>query len=201
MWGVPLTIVAVGALVAGFMLAQRSERRPAPVLPKAEPEVAGVRVEPGVISVVESDPRLGSETAPATIVVFTQLACTSCRHFFEATLPPMRRELLDSGKARLVLKLLPLGDDQQTVAEAALSARQGYCAQVAGRFWDVLEPMADAAVDDDCVASEAATEAVAATIRQAVAAGVTTVPTFVINNELYEGELSGSEIAQLLAYD
>lgn len=217
-FGLPITIVAVGVLLAGFYLTQRAaepREGPAAAAPAA---VAGTRIEPGSVAVRAADPVLGGSEAPVTIVLFTQFHCAFCRHFFEATLGPLKEQLIDTGQVRLVVKVFPLGDGEQAVEAAERAARAAYCAQAQGRFWTyagrLSAPGAQYEVSDlagfaqaeglpaaqfaDCLDSAAAADAVADSIRMAVAAGIVATPTFIINNELHEGALSYADIVQRL---
>ena len=190
----------------------------AQVLSSDQPRIAGVRVEPGTVTVEEGDSVLGNADAPTTIFLFSQFHCAYCRHFFEATFPQLKAEILDTGRARLVFKVFPIGDDEQAVAETERAARGAYCAARQEAFWPYVQRLSESdaryevgdlvtyaeaeALDREafeaCLASEAAAERVAAQIREGVAAGIVATPTFVINDLLYEGDLSSAEIDSLI---
>lgn len=215
-FGLPITIIVVGVLVAGFFLLQRSNSLT--VVPSPAPTVAGVRVEPGTVVIEETDPVLGAAEAPTTIFLFTQFHCAYCRHFFEATFPQLKAELLDTGKARLVFKVFPIGEEEQAVVETERAARAAFCAKEQDLFWSYVQRLSTTTsryeqsdlsgyaqaenlnMDDfdACLGSEAAADWVAAQIRGAVDAGITATPTIVINDELHEGDLSYAELAELL---
>ena len=68
-----------------------------------------------------SDDRiLGNPGAPITIVEFASLTCPHCADFDANTLPKLKAEWIDTGKARLVFKDFPL---DQAAVRAAMLAR------------------------------------------------------------------------------
>jgi protein-disulfide isomerase len=63
---------------------------------------------------------LGDANAPVAIIEYSSLTCPHCAHFHTDTLPQLKKDFIDSGKARLVVRDFPL--DQLALA-AALIAR------------------------------------------------------------------------------
>jgi protein-disulfide isomerase len=51
---------------------------------------------------------LGRAEAPVTIIEYASLTCPHCAHFHETTLPRLRAEWIDTGRARLVFRHYPL---------------------------------------------------------------------------------------------
>jgi protein-disulfide isomerase len=51
---------------------------------------------------------LGSPDAPITIVEFSSLTCSHCATFHKTTLPRLKQEWIETGKARLVYRDYPL---------------------------------------------------------------------------------------------
>jgi len=52
---------------------------------------------------------LGDPNAPVTIVEFSSLTCSYCAKFHRETLPKIKKDYIDTGKARLVFSDFPLG--------------------------------------------------------------------------------------------
>lgn len=70
---------------------------------------------------ITSDDRiLGKPDAPITIVEFASLTCPHCADFDANTLPKLKSEWIDTGKARLVFRDFPL---DQAAVRAAMLAR------------------------------------------------------------------------------
>lgn len=52
---------------------------------------------------------VGRADAPVTIVKYMSLTCPYCRKFQLETYPQLKRELIDTGKVRLILREFPIG--------------------------------------------------------------------------------------------
>jgi protein-disulfide isomerase len=52
---------------------------------------------------------LGRPDAPVTIVKYMSLTCPYCRHFQLKTFPQLKREYIDTGKVRFILREFPIG--------------------------------------------------------------------------------------------
>jgi protein-disulfide isomerase len=52
---------------------------------------------------------MGKADAPVTIHEFASLGCPHCAHFHENTLPQIKKEYIETGKAKLVFTDFPLG--------------------------------------------------------------------------------------------
>jgi protein-disulfide isomerase len=52
---------------------------------------------------------LGNPDAPVTILEFSSLGCPHCATFHKDTLPKVKAEYIDTGKAKLILRDFPLG--------------------------------------------------------------------------------------------
>lgn len=80
----------------------------------------------------DNDPYLGETKAPLLLMAFTEYECKRCRDFAEAVLPQIKREFIDSGKLRYVLRDFPLSNH----AHAVEAARFAHCAGEQGKYWD-----------------------------------------------------------------
>ncbi len=82
---------------------------------------------------LSGQPVLGQEDAPVKIAVFEDFKCPACRFFDENVFPEVKRELIDTGQARVYFLNYPfLGPDSTTAAIA------GECVynQDPEAFWD-----------------------------------------------------------------
>ena len=66
-----------------------------------------------------SDRILGNADAPITIFEFASLTCPHCADFDQNTLPKLKTDWIDTGKARLIFRDFPL--DQKAVRAAQLA--------------------------------------------------------------------------------
>ncbi|MBC8287834.1 MAG: DsbA family protein [Nitrospinae bacterium] len=83
------------------------------------------------------NPILGDLKAPVTIVEFTDYQCPFCRKFYMAAYKELKKEYIDTGKLRFVLRDLPLGFHQYA-KPAAISA---HCAGEQDKFWQMHDAL------------------------------------------------------------
>ena len=70
------------------------------------PGIPAARAENG--DVHEQDRILGDAGAPVTIIEYSSLTCPHCASFHTGTLPKIKSDWIDTGKARLVYRHFPL---------------------------------------------------------------------------------------------
>jgi len=87
---------------------------------------------------VKADSRfvLGKSDAPLTIVEFTDFQCPFCGRFESTTFPELKKDYIDTGKVRLILRDLPLDGLHPYAIKAAQSVR---CAGDQEKFWEMKE--------------------------------------------------------------
>jgi len=78
---------------------------------------------------------LGKSDAPLTMVEFTDYQCPFCGRFETMTFPELKKNYIDTGKLRLILRDLPL-DFHPLALKAAQSV---HCAGDQGKFWEMKE--------------------------------------------------------------
>jgi protein-disulfide isomerase len=71
---------------------------------------------------------LGRADAPVTIIQYASMTCPHCRQFQRESFPILKREYIDTGKVRFILREFPIGH-QSGLATIALR-----CAQPAKQF-------------------------------------------------------------------
>ena len=95
----------------------------------------------------DDDPVKGSDSAKVTIVEFSDFQCPFCGSFFTATYPSLKSEYIDSGKAKIVYRDLPLdtacnsGMGQQLHPMACKAALAAECAADQGKFWEMHDKL------------------------------------------------------------
>jgi len=65
---------------------------------------------------------LGKPDAPITIIEYASLTCGHCANFHKSTMPRLKREWLDTGRAKLIFRDFPLDDKAATAAVIARCA-------------------------------------------------------------------------------
>jgi len=149
---------------------------------------------------------IGKVDAPVTIIEYSSLTCGHCATFHNEVLPMVKEKLLDTGKARLVVRDFPL--DQYAFAAALIARRapkESYEGLVATYFaqqhvWtrsekpvDTLKQYAllsgmsvqdvEAALKDDALFQAIRQVQISA----GSAYGIKATPTFVVEGKVVEG--------------
>ena len=60
-----------------------------------------------VLEVTEDDFVIGDKNAPVTIIEYASLSCSHCANFHNNTLEDLKKEYVDTGKARIVFRDFP----------------------------------------------------------------------------------------------
>jgi protein-disulfide isomerase len=76
--------------------------------------------------------KVGPDTAPVRILVFSDYQCPGCKHFALNVEPLLNREFVDSGKVQVVYYDYPLSAIHRW---AFLASRAGRCAEEQNKFW------------------------------------------------------------------
>lgn len=117
-----VTVALFGLRPSSRLVAEAPEKAsPVAAAPAATTVAASSSQSPAVagIAVSDTDHVLGNRSAPVTIIEYASLTCPHCAHFHEATLPQLKSEFIDTGKAKLVFRDFPL---DQTALRAASMA-------------------------------------------------------------------------------
>ena len=170
----------------------------------ARPETLAVDPRPGMA--------LGDSAAPVTIVEFTDFQCPFCGRHATTTLPQLRKEYVDKGLVRYVVRNNPL-PMHPFARRAAIAAR---CAaeQSPAAYWRYHDglfagqaALADSTFDalaqadgldlarfDRCRMDKATAERIDADVAAASKAGFRGTPTFVIGRVQPDGTVRGEAI-------
>ena len=170
--------------------------------PQPQPAPRSPSVAAAAEALSDDDPSKGDPDAPITIVEFSDFQCPFCGRFYEQTLPLVERDYIETGKARLVFRDMPL-DIHPQAPPAHIAAE---CADEQGRFWEYHDVLFDrqgewsrlsgAALDGalagyaadlgldgsfaECVRSPEAEREMRLDYEQAIGMGLTGTPTFLI---------------------
>jgi protein-disulfide isomerase len=80
---------------------------------------------------------LGVADAPVTVVEFTDYQCPFCKRFVHTTFPRLKRDFIDTGKVRWIVRDLPLGFHPN----ANKAAQAAHCAGEQGKFWEMRDTL------------------------------------------------------------
>jgi protein-disulfide isomerase len=148
-------------------------------------------------------PMLGSNTAPLTIVEYTDYQCPFCQRFHVTAFTELKKAYIDTGKARFFSKDMPL-DFHPNAMRAAMAAR---CAGEQGKFWELRNTMganpnsldmehivnfaADLKIDTAalrvCIDSGKYKERVQNDVLEAMRIGASGTPTFIVGRSVGNG--------------
>lgn len=119
---IALGIVVVAAAAGGGYWLTRSA--PAPQIASTVPgapdsDTITLAEATGGVPLYKDEHILGNPKAPITIVEYASLTCPHCAHFHDTTLPEIKKNWIDTGKARLVFRHYPL--DKLALRAAAVA--------------------------------------------------------------------------------
>ncbi len=87
---------------------------------------------------VKGAPSLGQANAPITIIAFTDYQCPFCKRFDTQTFPGLKKNYIDTGKVRYVVKDLPL---EAMHPHAYKAAEATHCAADQGMYWQMRDKL------------------------------------------------------------
>jgi protein-disulfide isomerase len=175
--------------------------------------------QPDTVTVVATGAAaLGSETAPLTVIEFTDYQCPYCAGHARETLEALVREFVDEGTVRYVVRDMPLNIHPMAVPAAAAARCAG--AQGSDRYWRYHDALfgAQAGLADStltaiarnlrldlprfeaCVKLPRVALMVERDAAEAAAAGLTVTPSFVIGKAA-DGKVTGAVVRGALPLD
>ena len=88
---------------------------------------------PGGLTAQPTDRVMGKADAPITIIEYASLTCPHCAYFANNTLPELKKQYLDTGKAKLVFRDFPLDE------HAARASQMAECMGSDERYFAMIE--------------------------------------------------------------
>jgi protein-disulfide isomerase len=158
---------------------------------------------------------LGRDDAPVTIVEFSDYQCPFCRRYHGTAFADLKKNYIDAGKVRYVIRDFPL-DIHPNASNAALASR---CAGEQNQFWTMRELMlaqsADLSSDSltkygtqvnldmtrfrSCMDAKKYSADVQKDVAAAGSLGINATPSFVIGKTAKD-QIEGLRIAGALSY-
>jgi len=152
--------------------------------------------EPATRMKVDGPRVLGAADAPLTLVEFSDYECSYCQQYNVRAFGEIKRDFIDTGKVRYVVRDFPLSMHRNAFA----LARAARCADELGRFWEMrdalfaiseridLDAMAEAGAKAGldapalraCIQSTRFDAAIRKDMAEAEALGVNSTPSFVL---------------------
>lgn len=98
-------------------------------------------------------PILGDKDAKVTIVEFSDFQCPFCKQLFEDALPQIKKEYIDTGKAKLAYRHYPLTSIHPNAQKAAEASE---CANDQDKFWEYHDQLFTNQADWETLPSDGA---------------------------------------------
>jgi protein-disulfide isomerase len=201
-------LVAVAIVLSGFGPSPYTPSAPGKVDPPTPEEL----LRPGPLG----ERALGSPDAPVTVIEYASLTCPHCRDFHADVFPRVKRDYIDTGKVRYIVREFPIG---RTAASAAIVNR---CAPEEKYFslldaflsrqaeWVSQEVRPDAIYSvakssgmsretfDKCLSNQTIIEGLIEVKQRGRQFGVIGTPTFFVNGRKAQGAVTYEEIKALI---
>ncbi len=145
----------------------------------------------------------GSDSADLTIYLFSNYTCAFCRKFFNNVYPELKKEYIDSGKVKLVIKPIALTNNEAVINSLKIVVclnKYGNMEKLhellllepkviySGKFEQVVDELT--AKDEfvaECMLGGEAEVYLSRNLIDFKRLNCTGTPTFVINNKIYKG--------------
>jgi protein-disulfide isomerase len=155
---------------------------------------------------------LGRDDAPVTIIKYMSLTCPHCRAFHRDVFPQLKREYIDTGKVRFVLREFPIGKTSGTATIALRCAPPDKYFTLYGKFLEQqaswvsqevrLDPIFAVATQvgvtrpefDRCLQNQAMIDSLKRVKDRGRTLGIIGTPNFFIQNQRVKSTLTMAEI-------
>ncbi len=136
----PYSILIAAILIAGALIYSTGAKNTKTADQKEEAPKTAEFSKPQI----DDDVVLGDPNAPITIFIFSDYQCPFCGKFFKETESLIRKNYVETGKAKMVLKDLAfLGPESTAAAQAA------ECARDQGKYWQYHDALFNEEIKDD----------------------------------------------------
>lgn len=128
-------LLIIAAFLLGVLYTQVQFLQKGTTVAANETYTGGEPIQPaGPVDVSEGNlPILGNKDAKVTIVEFSDFQCPFCKQMFDEALPQIKKEYIDTGKAKFAFRHYPLVSIHPNAQKAAEAAE---CANDQDKFWE-----------------------------------------------------------------
>ncbi|GGE14172.1 hypothetical protein GCM10011390_36700 [Aureimonas endophytica] len=213
--------LGLGGAVLGAAVAPAAAQESATQLPGAAAKAPAAKGNVDVAKLMEPGPLpdivMGEANAPITIVEYASMTCGHCADFAVNTLPQIKKDYIDTGKAKLILREFPFDpravaafmlarcapDGRRNAMVEVLFEQQETWARAQNASQALLDIAKLAGFTEDsfkaCLTDKDLQAKVVATQQRGETQfGVQATPTFFINGKRYEGAMPAAEFAAVL---
>jgi protein-disulfide isomerase len=169
-------------------------------------------LEPGPLGERE----YGNPNAPVTIIEYVSLTCPHCRNYHAKVFPQVKRQYVDTGKVRYIIREFPIGRTAGTAAIVTRCAPKGKHLNLTEAYlsrqreWVSQEVREDAiyavakssgmsrAEFDKCLTNQGIIDGLAEVKQRGRKYGVIGTPSLFINGQKLQGEVTFEEVKALI---
>ncbi|MBX3575970.1 MAG: DsbA family protein [Rhizobiaceae bacterium] len=215
-----VALPALAAVLAACSEEEKAADTPPPAsgggdvpAPEAKVDMA-LLLQPGALP----ERQIGKDDAPVTIVEYASMTCPHCANFHKNTLPEIKKNYIDTGKARLIFREFPFPQDSRSEAGFMLArcSDDRYFAMVDVLFqqqqtWAGVENAREVLLQlsklagfsqesfEACLTDQKLLEDIRAVRdRGAKEFGIESTPTFFINGGKYRGALTVAQMSAII---
>ena len=159
---------------------------------------------------------LGNATAPVTVIEYVSLTCPHCANFQKNLFPRVKKEFIDTGKVRYIVREFPIGHTSGTAAIVNRCAPADKYFFLLNQFltrqpeWVSLAIRPDAIYSvakasgmtretfDKCLTNQTIIDGLTEVKQRGRQFGVIGTPTFFINGRKAQGEVTFEEIKAMI---
>ena len=178
----------------------------------------------GAPSVRSGERVIGSPDAPVEVIEYASGTCGACAYFHNTVFPELKRNYVDTGQARFIIREFPhdtsgsIGflmascvpddkyEDMLTAQFEAVGAFQDRLRTGSARYTNYVDFYADFARAQGmsrerfqaCISDEDEVRRISASVEEARKSGVTSTPTFFVNGEKHVGVLPLEQFSEVL---
>lgn len=160
---------------------------------------------------------LGNANAPVTVIKYASLTCPYCKQFHQTQFPRVKRELIDTGKIRFIIREFPIGRSSGNATIALRCAPMGKYLALYGKYLDQQSSWVSQEVRtnkifavaqqvgmtrsqfDACMKNQGMINDLQWVKDRGRKLGVIGTPNFFIQNKLFKKQLTFEEIEQEVA--
>jgi protein-disulfide isomerase len=157
---------------------------------------------------------LGAETAKVTIIEYASASCPHCANFHKTTFEALKKDYIDTGKVRFVMREFPHNDAGLAGFMVARCAPPDKYFPIMGMIFEQQEKWFANPIEglfsiaqlagmsradfDACLKNEQVAKGILDVRKQAEVFGVDSIPTFFINGQRYDGEQTIEDMKKVI---
>lgn len=209
----PATPAAEPAKPAETAASKPEPAKPAVKAPESQGSVDVAKLmEAGALP----DMSIGKADAPVTIVEYASMTCPHCAHFSTTTLPELKKQYVETGKVRLIMREFPFDPRAEAGFMLARCSKDKYFPMIEVLFeqqqnWVSVENAKDALLQlaklagfsqqsfEACLTDQKLLDNIRAVRERGEKEfGVNSTPTFFINGDKYPGALTIEQMSAII---